>query len=189
MNRHPAVLARMAATVAELSVGRLELGIGAGGHPAEHEAYGIDFPPRPERAEHLVETIDVLRRLFEGGPVDYEGEHYRLEAAHAFPVPLPPPRIILGGETPAGARLAARHADAWTCFGRRYDELRPVFEAELGGGRSRSSRCAGAGRPGESTSWALDSRRLTAAWRERGAAELIVHDVKPAHLEGILALV
>ena len=188
MNRHPAVLARMAATVAELSGGRLELGVGAGGHPAEHEAYGIDFPPRPERAEHLVESIDVLRRLFEGGPVDYEGGHYRLEAAHAFPVPLPPPRIILGGETPAGARLAARHADAWTCFGRRYDELRPVFEAELQAiGRDRVDVPVLVGLEVDELGPSLEA--LTAGWRERGAAELIVHDVKPAHLEGILALV
>ena len=139
MNRHPAVLARMAATVAELSDGRLELGIGAGGHPAEHEAYGMHFPPRPQRAEHLVEAMEVLRLLFGGGPVSYAGAHYRLQDAHASPVPVPVPRLILGGETPAGARLAARHADAWTCFGARLDALLPVFEAELAAaGRRRA---------------------------------------------------
>jgi G6PDH family F420-dependent oxidoreductase len=187
MNRHPAVLARIAATVAELSSGRLELGIGAGGHPAEHHAYGIPFPERPVRAAHLREAIDVLRLLLAGGPADYEGEHYRLEGAHAFPVPRPAPRIIIGGETPAGARLAARHADAWTCFGQGYDRLLPVFRAEL----------AAAGRPPEEVpilvgveveelAGSLDD--LTAQWRERGAGELIIHDVHPEELDGVLSL-
>ncbi len=108
MNRHPAVLARMAATVSELSAGRLELGIGAGGHPAEHLAYGIPFPARPVRGEHLSEALDVLRLLLAGGPVDYAGQHYQLHAAHAFPAPQPPPRLLVGVQSPAGARLAAR---------------------------------------------------------------------------------
>ncbi len=188
MNRHPAVLARMAATVAELSTGRLELGIGAGGHPAEHEAYGIEFPPRPQRAEHLVEGIEVLRQLFSGGPVDYEGRFYRLDGAHAFPAPDPAPRIILGGETTAGARFAARHADAWTCFGGRFDALLPVFEAELGAvGRRRSDVPVLVGLEIDDVGGDLES--LTAEWRDRGAAELIVHDIKPAHLEDLLALI
>jgi alkanesulfonate monooxygenase SsuD/methylene tetrahydromethanopterin reductase-like flavin-dependent oxidoreductase (luciferase family) len=188
MNRHPAVLARMAATVAELSGGRLELGIGAGGHPAEHEAYGIDFPARPERGEHLIEGIEVLRRLFSGGPVDYRGQHYRLDAAHAFPAPDPAPRIILGGETPAGARFAARHADAWTCPGGRFAGLLPVFEAELiAAGRNRADVPVLVAL--EIGDLGHDLGALTAQWAEAGAAELIVHDVKPHHIEGILALV
>ena len=58
----------------------------------------------------------MLRLLFSGGPVDFDGRFYQLRAAHAFPAPKPPPRIIIGGETPAGARLAARIGDAWTTF-------------------------------------------------------------------------
>jgi G6PDH family F420-dependent oxidoreductase len=187
MNRHPAVLARIAATVAELSHGRLELGVGAGGHPAEHEAYGIPFPPRPERGQHLREAIDVLRLLLAGGPADYAGERYQLHGAHAFPAPQPPPRIIVGGETPAGARLAARHADAWTCPGSRFDELVPTFEAELRDhGRDRADvpllitvnvQDLGA-----------DLADTAAAWHEHGASELIVHDVKADELDAVLAL-
>jgi G6PDH family F420-dependent oxidoreductase len=188
MNRHPAVLARMVATVAELSSGRIELGIGAGGHPDEHTAYGIDFPPRPVRGEHLVEAIDVIRLLFSGGPVSYQGEHYRLEGAHAFPAPALPPRIIIGGETPAGARFAARHADAWTCFGGRFDDLLPAFEEELAAiGRDRAEVEVLVGLEVDDLGDDIDA--LTASWRDRGAVELIVHDVKPGHLEGILELV
>jgi G6PDH family F420-dependent oxidoreductase len=187
MNRHPAVLARMVATVAELSDGRIELGIGSGGHPDEHVAYGIDFPPRPVRGEHLVEAIEVLRLLFSGGPVDYAGEHYTLAGAHAFPVPAAPPRIIIGGETAAGARFAARHADAWTCFGARFDDLLPAFEAELAtSGRDRSEVEVLIGLEVEDLGDDLDA--LTAGWCDRGVAELIIHDVKPKHLEAILDL-
>jgi alkanesulfonate monooxygenase SsuD/methylene tetrahydromethanopterin reductase-like flavin-dependent oxidoreductase (luciferase family) len=187
MNRHPAVLARIAATVAELSGGRLELGVGAGGHPAEHEAYGIPFPERPVRGEHLRETIDVLRLLLAGGPADYEGAHYRLRGAHAFPVPQPAPRIIVGGETAAGARFSARHADAWTCFAERYDELLPVFEAELrAAGRARQDVPVIVGI--ELGAIGDDLPGFAAAWQARGADELIVHDVKADELDAVLAL-
>jgi G6PDH family F420-dependent oxidoreductase len=187
MNRHPAVLARIAATVAELSNGRLELGIGAGGQPAEHHAYGIPFPERTRRAEHLREAIDVLRLLMAGGPADYAGAHYRLQAAHAFPAPQPPPRIIVGGETAAGARLAARTADAWTCFGERFEALLPAFEVELEAvGRTRAEVPILVGLEVEELAGGLAD--VTARWRDRGVAELIVHDVQPRQLEAVLAL-
>ena len=73
MNRHPAVLARMASTLQIASGGRLELGVGIGGHPAEHEAYGIDFPAPPERVARLEEAVAVIRALWTGGP-----DHARL---------------------------------------------------------------------------------------------------------------
>jgi G6PDH family F420-dependent oxidoreductase len=187
MNRHPAVLARIVATVAELSDGRLELGIGAGGHPAEHRAYGIPFPERPVRADHLREAIDVLRLLLAGGPADYAGEHYQLEAAHAFPAPMPPPRIIVGGETAAGARSAARQADAWTCHSKQFDSLLPVFEAELeSAGRRRDDVPMLVGIEVEELR--DDLAALCARWEARGAAELIIHDVKAAELDAVLSL-
>lgn len=187
MNRHPAVLARIVATAAELSSGRIELGIGAGGHPAEHVAYGIPFPPRIARAEHLDEAVTVLQRLFAGGPADFEGRHYRLEAAHAFPAPQPAPRIIVAGTTPAGARFAARRADAWTCYGQDLDALLPVFEAEMSEvGRRRSEVPVLVSIEPEEIGPDLDE--LTARWRDRGVAELIVHDVKPLQLDGVLEL-
>src|SRR5438876_7942701 len=59
-NRHPAVLARMAATLQIASGGRLVLGIGIGGAPREHRAYGIDFPPVPERVARLEEAVAAI---------------------------------------------------------------------------------------------------------------------------------
>ena len=194
MNRHPAVLARMVATVADLAPGRVELGIGIGGHPAEHTAYGIDFPAAPERAERLAEAVEVIRALFTGGPASYPGTWYRLEDAHASPVPAPAPRIIIGGERPAGARLAARVADGWTCMESEYDVLRPVFDAALdAAGRSRADvavivgcdlpRGAAAGGAPAMT----DPIAWTAQWRDRDVDELVLHWVKPDQVETVLA--
>jgi len=194
MNRHPAVLARMAATVADLSGGRLELGIGIGGHPAEHEAYGIPFPEPAERAARLEEAVQVLRLLFSGGPVDFEGRFYQLSGAHAFPVPKPPPRIIIGGEKPAGARLAARVGDAWTGFAGDWDKLSPVFlEALAAAGRKRSDVSVLVGLdldkdvPPENQPLLADLAATAAEWQERGADELIFHWIHPHELGAVLA--
>jgi alkanesulfonate monooxygenase SsuD/methylene tetrahydromethanopterin reductase-like flavin-dependent oxidoreductase (luciferase family) len=186
MNRHPAVLARMAATVAQLSGGRLVLGLGAGGHPAEHEAYGIEFPPRPVRAEHLQESVQVLRRLFAGGPVDFDGRHYRLRGALAFPAPDPRPPIMLAAQTPFGARQAARLADSWTCFARRHAALWPVFRTETEAlGRDPATVPLVVGL--EAADYADGLERAAERWAAAGAAEVIVHDAGPEELERLLA--
>ena len=129
----------------------------------------------------------MLRLLLAGGPADYEGELYRLAGAYAFPAPNPAPRIIVGGETPAGARLAARHADAWTCFGQRFEALLPAFTAALASaGRTPADVPILVGLEVEELSGDLEA--LTARWRERGAAELIIHDVHADELDDVLAL-
>ena len=79
MNRHPAVLARMATTLQTISGGRLLLGIGIGGHPSEHRALGIPFPDPPERLARLEEAIVVLRAIWGGGPVTRPSPFYPLD--------------------------------------------------------------------------------------------------------------
>ncbi|MEA2623164.1 MAG: hypothetical protein QOH61_2074 [Chloroflexota bacterium] len=197
MNRHPAVLARMAATIADLAPGRLDLGIGIGGHPAEHEAMGIEFPEPKERAARLEEALTVLRLLFAGGPVDFEGAWTTLERAHAFPAPDPAPRLIVGGETPAGARIAARGADALTTFAAQWDRVYPLYlEALAAAGRRRDEvSVLVAVDLSKDASWAggsdgdlLSDLGATAArWHERGADELILHWVNPDQLDAVLA--
>ncbi|CAN5803068.1 LLM class F420-dependent oxidoreductase [soil metagenome] len=188
MNRHPAVLARMAASVAELSGGRLELGIGIGGHPAEHVAYGIDFPDALTRGQHLDEAVSVLRLLLAGGPADYAGRHYQLEGAHAFPAPVPPPRIVVAGTTPAGARRAARIGDAWTCFGSEHDRLRPIFrEALSAAGRDEAEVPVIVAVEVEEI--LPDPGAVAEVWAARGVSELIVHAVRKADLPPLLEAV
>ncbi|HUQ44359.1 MAG TPA: LLM class flavin-dependent oxidoreductase [Candidatus Limnocylindria bacterium] len=137
MNRHPAVLARMASTLQEASGGRLTLGIGIGGGAPEHTAYGIDFPEVPERVARLEEAVAVIRALWTGGPVTRPGQFYPLEAAHAFPVPSPAPRLLIGGGSPAGVRLAARIGDGWAAEIDAFERLLPAYrEALAAEGRS-----------------------------------------------------
>src|SRR6185295_5730697 len=81
MNRHPAVLARMAGTLQIASGGRLVLGMGIGGAPREHAAYGMPFPGAPERVHHLEEAVATIRALWTGGPVSRESDLYPLDGA------------------------------------------------------------------------------------------------------------
>jgi alkanesulfonate monooxygenase SsuD/methylene tetrahydromethanopterin reductase-like flavin-dependent oxidoreductase (luciferase family) len=129
--RHPAVLAKMAATVDVLSHGRLELGLGWGSVDAELRAFGIDAGPAGERAARLRETLEILPRMFSGEPFDYAGRHYRLEGARGRPVPAQDPiPLHLGGAGPKLTMpLVREFADWWNCpsyAAGRLAELRPL---------------------------------------------------------------
>jgi G6PDH family F420-dependent oxidoreductase len=193
MNRHPAVLARMLATLHQQSAGRVELGLGVGGNAAEEEAYGIPFPPVPERAALLEEAVAVLRLLWPGGPANFEGRFFQLQDAWAYPVPEPPPRIIVGGEKPAGVRLAARVGDGWTTNAADYERLLPAYLAELSAhGRSRADVVhlvavdIARDLPLEDQPLIADMAGFAAEWQARGADELIVNWVRPTQLLPLL---
>ncbi|GAA2589471.1 TIGR03621 family F420-dependent LLM class oxidoreductase [Actinomadura fulvescens] len=111
--RHPAVLAKEAATVDVLSGGRLELGIGTGWMAHDYHRAGLTLDPPAVRVDRLTEAIDVLKGLWRGGPFSYEGRHYRIDGLEQEPVPVqrPGPRLMLGGGGPRMLRLAAREAD------------------------------------------------------------------------------
>lgn len=115
--RHPALLAKMAATLDVISGGRLELGIGWGSVPGELEAFGFGREPAAARAARLAETLDVLRLLFGGERVDHAGRFFALSGAIARPRPVQDPLPIhVGG---AGEKLtlplAARTGSWWNC--------------------------------------------------------------------------
>ncbi len=171
MNRHPALVARMASTLHVATGGRLVLGIGIGGARKEHEAYGMDFPDAPERVARLEEAVAVIRALWTGGPVTRPSPFYPLRDAYAFPVPEPPPRIIVGGETRPGAALAARIGDGWTTFDDNFEEHLPVYlEALEEAGRSRADQTVIVGFQG--STWDKDaSTILDSAWVHRPREE------------------
>ena len=109
--RHPALLAKEAATIDVLSSGRLELGLGAGWHKEEYDAVGIPFDPPGIRVSRLEESIEILLRLFAGGPVSFEGSHYRIDGHEGLPAPIQQPiPLLIGGGGPRMLRLAARRA-------------------------------------------------------------------------------
>jgi alkanesulfonate monooxygenase SsuD/methylene tetrahydromethanopterin reductase-like flavin-dependent oxidoreductase (luciferase family) len=123
--RHPAVLAKMAATVDVLSDGRLELGLGWGSVEAELETYGIDAGGPVERAARLRETLEILPLMFAGEPFDYEGAHFRLAGAIGRPVPVQPKvPVHIGGAGPKLTMPIVRdHADWWNCPSYAIDRL------------------------------------------------------------------
>ena len=184
MNRHPAVVARMASTLQIASGGRLILGIGIGGAPREHAAYGIDFPEAPERVARLEEAVGVIRALWTGGPVTRESPYYPLRDAVAHPVPDPVPPIIIGGETRPGATLAARIGDGWNTFDDNFEKNLPLYlEALEAAGRSRADQTVYVGFQGEwlgdgssvlGSPWAEDPRGTWERWHEAGADGAIV---------------
>ena len=97
--RNPALLAKMAATLDNISNGRLELGIGAGVQKKEHSAYGFPFPSTKDRIERLFEAVMIIKKLWEDEKASYSGEHFRIRDAACEPKPLqkPHPPIIIGG--------------------------------------------------------------------------------------------
>jgi F420-dependent oxidoreductase-like protein len=122
--RHPALLAKMAATVDHISGGRLELGVGAGGDPAEARAFGVPLPDVAERIERLEEGCQVVRRLLTGQRVSFAGRYYRLEDAVCAPAPLQQPvPLTIGGRGPRLLRVVARWADVWNFPGGSADQL------------------------------------------------------------------
>ncbi|HEY8167115.1 MAG TPA: LLM class flavin-dependent oxidoreductase [Candidatus Limnocylindrales bacterium] len=194
MNRHPAVLARMTANVAALAPGRLDVGIGIGGFAEEMAMLGIDFPPPAERAARLEEAVAVLRALWAGGPVTFDGRWTRLTDAVAHPVPDPLPRIVIGGETPAGARLAARVGDAWATTAKRLAEDLSTFEAALAdAGRSRADVAVIVAVDLLPADAAVDDPLLVdmvgaaERWRDAGADEIILHWVHRDRIGEVLA--
>jgi probable F420-dependent oxidoreductase len=110
--RHPAVLAQDLASLDVLSEGRLEVAIGAGWNRPEYEAIGLSFDPAPVRQGRLEEALEVLAGCFADGPFTYTGEHYRISAYDALPLPVqrPHPPFFVGGGGRRTLELAARHA-------------------------------------------------------------------------------
>jgi F420-dependent oxidoreductase-like protein len=112
--RHPAILAKMAASVSVLSNGRLDLGIGAGWYKGEHEMFGIDFPSYGTRLKMLDEGAQVIRSLFATEPANFKGEFYQLSDAITYPKPKNL-TIVMGGKGKKTLEVVARNADEWNC--------------------------------------------------------------------------
>ena len=114
--RHPSVLAKLIVTADHVSAGRIDLGIGAGWHRREHEAYGFPFLETKTRMDVLEEQLEVLMGHWSEETFSFDGEHYVLSDLEAEPKPVqrPHPPLIMGGSAgPRSAALAARFADEY----------------------------------------------------------------------------
>jgi alkanesulfonate monooxygenase SsuD/methylene tetrahydromethanopterin reductase-like flavin-dependent oxidoreductase (luciferase family) len=120
MFRHPSMLAKEALTLDNVTGGHFILGLGAGWHVGEHEAFGIDLPPLGERFDRFESAIRVLKALFsdearQAPGVSLDAPPWRLDRATMEPGFVRPggPPLWLGGQGPRGLRIAARYADGW----------------------------------------------------------------------------
>jgi alkanesulfonate monooxygenase SsuD/methylene tetrahydromethanopterin reductase-like flavin-dependent oxidoreductase (luciferase family) len=115
--RHPAIIAKTAATVDQMSGGRLELGVGAGWMETEHERFGIDLPPLRDRFSILFETLAYLRACFSNQPEGFSGRHFSLTDMDVLPGRTGPLPLIIGGSGPRKTpSLAGRFADEYNMF-------------------------------------------------------------------------
>ena len=126
--RLPALLARQAVSIDHASGGRFELGIGWGSVPAEFDVYGVGTTQPRARVERLRESLEIIRALWAGEVVDYDGQYHQLHGARLQPGPVGRIPIVIGGTGPKTLSLVREHADWWNVhIGElhRVEELRP----------------------------------------------------------------
>jgi F420-dependent oxidoreductase-like protein len=166
--RHPAVLAKMAATVDVISGGRLEFGIGAGYLETEYKMYGLPFPPAGVRLAQLDEAIQVCKLLWTRERSDFVGQHYTLAGAVCEPKPVqrPHPPIWVGGMGEKKTlRVVAEHADGWNAFPLPVPQLQQKLDVLRG-------HCEAVGRDYDTITKQLGLRAIVREDRTELEAEL-----------------
>lgn len=122
----PALLAKMAATVDEVSGGRLVLGVGAGWNEPEFQAFGIPFDHRVSRFE---ESFEIVRRLLSGERVTLPGRFWQADDAVLLPKPARRPPIMVGSAGERVLSIALPHVDAWNTWYDNYGNTAEGFAA------------------------------------------------------------
>jgi alkanesulfonate monooxygenase SsuD/methylene tetrahydromethanopterin reductase-like flavin-dependent oxidoreductase (luciferase family) len=127
--RNPAHLAKMAATLQYMSEGRFILGLGAGWHQEECDAYNFPFPSPGVRIEQLDEALHIIKTMWREDHVTFEGKHHQVKDANCLPKPDPIPPIMVAAFQPRMMRLTARHADWWNTQGLDLQKITSQVEA------------------------------------------------------------
>lgn len=117
--RNPALLAKMAATLDQVSGGRLRLLIGSGWFENEYKAFGMEFPAPGRLIDELRDTIRIVKGMLSSAkPFTYDGKYYFVKDAINAPQPVKMPMPVeVGGARDRLLRLVAREADGWNCPG------------------------------------------------------------------------
>ncbi len=115
--RHPSLLAKMAATLDNISNGRLEFAIGAGWFEPEYRAYGYPLLDTANRIEQLREAVKIIRAMWTEEKATFNGKHYQIKEVYCNPKPVqkPLPIIIGGSGEKYLLRVVAELADGWNC--------------------------------------------------------------------------
>ena len=133
--RQPSLLAKMGATVDVLSHGRLIMGLGAGWHEEEYEAYGYEFPDQATRMRQLKETLIIIEKMWTEEKSSYEGKFYEIHDALCLPKPMqkPRPKILVG--IARGKKtlpyLSVRYADGFNATTSSLQECEEITKAVL----------------------------------------------------------
>ena len=115
---HPALLAKRAAAIDQLSGGRMVLGLGAGWQINEHHAYGIELEPPGKRVTRFDEAIQIVRALLSQDSVTFSGACYTITDAPCDPKPVQAPLpLLVGTRSPRMLRITTRYADEWNTWG------------------------------------------------------------------------
>jgi F420-dependent oxidoreductase-like protein len=116
--RHPAVLAKIAAAVDQVSHGRLTLGVGAGWQENEHASYGLALGTVRERMDRFEEAVQILHSMTSQPRTTFEGRYFQVHDAPNQPAPVQErvPLLIGGGGEQRTMRIAARYADQWNAW-------------------------------------------------------------------------
>lgn len=191
--RHPAVVANMAATLDQISGGRLTLGLGAGWQPNEHTAYGIELPPPGARLDAFAEYCAAVQSLLQRPRTTLAGTGYQLTDAPCQPGPVqrPLPLLVGGGGERKTLRVAARYADAWHVWGEPEEFARKsaVLDArcaEIDRDPREVRRLTGDTLDADSTGGRLRDRLL--AYARSGAHEFVVRDHRAEQVDTVRAL-
>ena len=194
LNRAPDVLAKTVATVQQVSGGRIELGIGAGARPKEQVGFNRPFPAGRERVERVGEAVELMRLMWTGERISYQGEYYSAEGVLSTPAPEPVPPVMVAGLGPRSARNAVRVGDGWNCEAPRgwngeenpkFKQLKPIVLEEL----------ARLGRPRDQFEISIsdrlddkvkaDPRGYVARVEEEGIDRVVLDIYPPFDLEGV----
>lgn len=153
--RLPGNLAKVAATVAEMADGRLEVGVGAGWNEIEHRQLGLPFPDTRERFDMLEEELAIMHGLWtEPDGWSYDGRHWQVADAVFYPKPKAAggrrhPNILIGGDGgPRMARLVASYADEFNLTSGTLDRIAPAYA------RVRAA-CSAAGRDPDQVTYSM----------------------------------
>jgi FMNH2-dependent dimethyl sulfone monooxygenase len=131
--RHPALVAKMGATLDELSGGRLVLAMGAGAYEPEFKVHGLAFEAHAERIRKAAEAVQIIRSLWTQETTTFKGRYYAIDGARLAPKPLqkPSPPIWIAGSSASTKSVAARLGDGWLTSGKTPEQLSEEFQSLL----------------------------------------------------------
>jgi len=121
--RNPSLLAKMSASLQEMSTGRLILGYGAGWYEKEYRSYGFDYPSAGVRVDMFEEGVQVIKKMWVDSPASFKGKYYCIDNVYCEPRPYPRPILMLGGGGEKKTlKVVAQYADWWN------DVMRPISD-------------------------------------------------------------